>query len=162
MALAAALYGFPIPINSDSLTSGAISVALWVGYLYLMRTLFRLPFALWDARRRYCHARVYYEMGRHDALLDGFYRGFLSRARWDKPTFAALERLAFIMFVWLPCNPDTGRLWVLGGGIFGLLLLLLLYLATGRFRGLVDDAWGGDAPAFRHIPNLRRPPPREF
>lgn len=158
MALANGLYGYPPPLDLRSPARAATSVILFVGYLYLVRTLVRLPFAIHGFRGRFRRARTTYNLDRDGALADGFLRGFMDRRRWDRPLYAMIERALFLLAVWWACNPDNSGI-AQGIGVLGVLLLVLLYLGAGSYRGLVDD---GLAPPGRrlpgNIPNLRRPP----
>ncbi len=158
MALANGLYGYPPPVDLSSLGGAVMSVTVFVGYLYLVRSLVRLPLAITGFRSRYRHARETYGLERNGALADGFLRGFMDRRRWDNPTLATLERALFMLAVWWACQPDNVAM-ARGIGVLGVLLLVFLYMGAGSYRGLVDD---GIAPPGRrlpgNIPNLRRPP----
>lgn len=158
MALANGLYGYPPPVDLGSVQGAAVSVTLFIGYLYLVRSLVRLPLALTGFRTRYRHARQTYGLERNAALADGFLRGFMDRRRWDHRLYAMIERALFVLAVWWACQPGNAGA-ARGLGVLGVLLLVLLYMGAGEYRGLVDD---GLAPLGRrlpgNIPNLRRPP----
>ncbi len=157
MALANGLYGYPPPVNLDTPTQAVLSGLLFVGYLYLIRSLVRLPLAIQGFRVRYRHARKAYGLERNGALADGFLRGFMDRRRWDRPLYAMIERALFVLAVWWACGPRNAGI-AQGLGVLGVLLLVLLYMGSGGYRGLVDD--GLTPPRRRlpgNIPNLRRP-----
>lgn len=153
--------GYTPPFDTATPTAFGASVVLFVAYVYLARTLFRLPFAVRMAMRRYRHARANYQLGTNAALFDSFYRGFLDRRRWDTGVLAVLDRLVLLVIVLLACIPGLGALLVLAGGGLGVLMLLFVYIYTGRFALLVGDGADEGSP-FRNVPNLRRPDDTRF
>ncbi|MFZ4816408.1 MAG: hypothetical protein ACOYL5_17870 [Phototrophicaceae bacterium] len=149
-----ALYGATLPFDGTTLLTLAVSVGYFIGYVYLIRTLLRLPFALWRFRRRFIHARKSYQLSRNEALIDAFYGGLLDRKAFEGGVIALLDRLAVLLIGVIACLPAIGG-WLVGylGG-WGALLLVFVYVYTGRFSLLVGDGeFGG-----RAMPKLRRPP----
>ena len=158
MALANGLYEHPIPIDLTSPSNAIVSIVLFAGYLYLVRSVVRFPVAVWNFRSRYIHARKTYNLNRNEALTDGFLRGFMDRRRWETPILGNLERTLFALAVWWACKPTNTGI-AQGIGVAGVLVLVILYMTNGSYRGLVDDGLfsSPERREPRSIPNLRRP-----
>lgn len=163
MALANTLYGYPLPLIFDSIPALIVSAVMLVGYVYLARTVIRLPLAVINARQRFRHARDVYRVGFTDALQDGWYRGMLNQRVWERGVLAIVERLVVVLVVWVACDPLLGAILVQVCGTLGMVLLIIIYIVSGQFGLLVRDGGGDagrDANPFRHIPNLRIPEDR--
>ncbi len=148
--------GYTTPLNTASLPEFASSLIVFASYIYFMRTLFRLPFAIQMATRRYRHARRNYELERSAALFDSYYHGFLDRRRWATGPLAIIDRLVAVGIVLLACGPGGG-LWMSLGGALGVMTLLITYIYTGRFALLLDDGTSDSNRLLRDVPSLRRP-----
>jgi hypothetical protein len=142
ITLVAVKYGLgrDLPFDIHDLPSLVIGITLFIGYLYLTRTLFRLPFALTITYRRMKYARQHYSLNRREALRDGFYRGFLDRRRWSVTPLALYDRLALLTFTLMATTPLLGALLVGIGGIMGLVAMLVIYLYSGTFNFLLGEA----------------------
>jgi hypothetical protein len=140
LTLANAGLGRDLPFATNALVPFLVDLVLFVGYLYLARTLFRLPFALLIAVRRARLAQVRYGLSLRESLRDGIVRGFLERRRWNVGQLALLDRLALFLITLESTTPMSGVLLVKLGGIFGLALMLIIYLMTGTFSLLLDDS----------------------
>lgn len=162
LALTSSGYGYALPFDTSNPVRFGVSAVLFVGYLYAARSLFRLPFAVQLAVRRYRHAKQHYNLAGRAALLDGFYRGFLDRRRWQSGVLAVVDRLLLLLIVLMACLPVIGGLLVNLGGLLGAAVMLLLFIYTGRFALLVDDGMSDDSNPFGNIPNLRRPSDKAF
>jgi hypothetical protein len=139
LTLASAGLGRDLPLDASAPLPFVTSTLLFVGYLYLCRTLVRLPFAIVIAVRRAVHAREHYQLDARESLRDGFARGFLDTRRWTVSPLALVDRLAVFGFTLLATVPLLGALLVIVGGMVGLSLMLMLYLLRGNFSFLVDD-----------------------
>lgn len=153
--------GYTSPLNTATLPDFAGSVVLFASYLYFMRTLFRLPFAVRMAIRRYRHARRHYNLEQSAALFDSYYRGFLDRRRWATGPLAIIDRLVAVGIVLVACTP-SGGLWVSLGGTLGVITLLITYIYSGRFALLLDDGAPDGGGLLRDVPSLRRPQDNVF
>ncbi len=134
--------GRALPFETGGFALLAAGVTLFAAYLYLARTLVRLPLAIVIMIRRTRYARRHYGLNGRESLRDGFARGFLDMRRWTVGSLALIDRLALVGFTLAATTPSIGRALVLLGGFGGLALLLILYLVRGTFSGLVDDGAG--------------------
>jgi hypothetical protein len=131
--------GRDLPFDTTALIPFTASLLTFIGYLYLLRTLVRLPFALVITFRRARVARRKHGLNRADSLRDGFARGFLDTRRWTVAPLATVDRLAVLAITLLSTTPYLGLFLVRLAGLLGIALLLLLYLFRGTFTFLVDD-----------------------
>jgi hypothetical protein len=131
--------GRDLPLDTSASMPFVESVILFIGYLYLARTLVRLPFALVITVRRTRYALQKHGLGWRDSLRDGFTRGFLDARRWTVPPLASIDRLAVIGLTLLATTPYLGIFLVRLVGLVGMILLIILYLFRGTFGLLVED-----------------------
>jgi len=148
--------GYPLPFDTGSIVSFVADVTLFTGYLYLARTLLRLPIAAAITIRQARQSRARRGMSRWESILDGFYRGFLDRRRWTVGQLARLDRLGLLMIVLLSVNPAIGALLVKIGGLIGLALMLVVYLISGAYSFLLDDSPDGTNRVPLPFLNIRR------
>jgi hypothetical protein len=157
MVLANGLYGISLPLDLSSVSGFVVSTVVFIAYVWMMRTLFRLPFALRWGWVRYRHARDNYDLEKYGALLEGYYHGFRDIRRWEGRLLSVLDRTVFVMIVWYACQPGIGRTIATGIGFLGVLVLVLLYMTTGSFALLLEDPFASGGRSFGNFPNLRRP-----
>jgi hypothetical protein len=82
-------------------------------------------------------------MNRRDGLSDGFIRAFLDRRRWNVGALGQIDRLALIVIVILTTQPHIAVIMTdLGGGL-GILMLIFIYIYTGRFAFILGEASEG-------------------
>ncbi len=155
LAFAAIGLGRPLPLNDASGLTLLISLLQLWGYLYLCRTLLRLPFALVITARRFRQARRQYQLNRRESLQDGLIRSFLDTRRWAVGTLATVDRLGVCAFTLLATTPGVGYFLLQLGGLVGILLLLLLYAFRGSFALLVEDQLDQPRRGERPFFNLR-------
>lgn len=155
LTFASAGLGRPLPLNDSTGLALLTSLLLLWGYLYLCRTLLRLPFALVITFRRARHARRQYQLNRWESVQDGVIRGFLDTRRWSVGPLALVDRLGVCGFTLLATTPGLGNLLLQLGGLIGILLLLLLYAFRGSFALLVEDHLDQPGRAERPFFNLR-------
>jgi hypothetical protein len=139
LVLGTTALGRALPFATHAPIPFAIDLTLFVGYLYFVGTLFRLPFALVITVRRARHAQQRYGLSRRESLRDGFARGFLDRRRWYVGQLAMLDRFALIAITLWATTPYLGVFLVKRGGLLGILLMLIVYLTTGTFSFLLSD-----------------------
>lgn len=132
--------GRPLPIRTTTLLFLLTDTALFIGYLYLLRSLIRVPIAWRITRRQMRKAQTEYHLSRREAFSDGLLRGVYDRRRWEIGQLALLDRFSVVGAVLLATTPVLGALLVRLLGILGVLLLILLYLFTGSFALLVGEA----------------------
>jgi hypothetical protein len=132
--------GRELPLDTTALILFASSLLLFVSYLYLMRSLIRLPFALVITIRRTRYARSQYGLNTRESLRDGFVRGFLDTRRWTVAPLVSIDRLAVVGLTLLSTTPYLGTFLIRLGGLVGIVLMLLLYLFRGKFSFLVEDS----------------------
>ncbi len=132
--------GYALPFDTSSVFAFISDLALFTGYVYFARTLLRLPIALAITIQQARQSRGRRGMGWREGLLDGYYRGFLDRRRWRVGQLARLDRLGLLVIVLLSVRPALGVLLVKVGGLFGLALMLVVYLMTGAYSFLLDDS----------------------
>lgn len=147
LTLASLGLGRELPLDASGLLSLVASLTLFLGYLYLFRTLVRLPFAVVITLRRTRYAREQYGLNQRESLRDGFARGFLDTRRWSVMPFALIDRLSVFAIASLATTPFLGAFLVRLGGLLGVALMLILYLFRGTFSFLVDDNIRRDDPA---------------
>jgi len=147
--------GRDLPFDASPPLPFLASLLLFTGYLYLMRSLVRLPFALVITVRRTRHAYLQHGLDRRESLRDGFVRGFLDTRRWTVPPLASIDRLSVVGFTLLATTPYLGLFAVRLGGLIGIGFLLLLYLFRGTFSLLVDDGLDGDSSRLLALPFLK-------
>lgn len=135
--------GYDFPIRLGSMDTALIDLTLYVGSVILLRTLLRLPFVVVITRRRTRYAMQTYGMSRREALMDGYLRGVADRRRWTVGMLAQVDRFALLVMAYLTTVPGLGRVLVQLGGLFGLLMLILIYLITGKFALLLSDDLDG-------------------
>jgi hypothetical protein len=140
--------GRALPLNITDPVPFAADLLLFLAYVYLMRTLTRLPIALVITVRRARYAQAQYGLSRGDSWRDGLARGLLDTRRWTVGPLAQLDRLAVVGWTLLATTPYLGVFLVKVGGLIGVAALLLIYLLRGSFtwlvegypaRGLVDE-----------------------
>lgn len=139
LALVHIVLDYSLPIDFSGVLPVLRSLALFIGYLYLTRTLFRLPFAVVIVIRRTRYAHQHYQLSWRESLSDGFTRGVLDRRRWTTGTLALLDRLALLAFTVFSAQPGTGMIWVMLLGMIGILVMLIVYLTSGTFNFLLGD-----------------------
>lgn len=146
LALAFAYMGLgrDIPLDTTAPVPFVFSAFLFVGYLYLLRTLVRLPFAVVITTRRARYARGKHGLSVRDSVRDGFTRGFLDTRRWTVSPLNTIDRLAVLAITLLSTTPYMGVFLVRFGGLLGILLMLVLYLFRGTFGLLVQDNLNND------------------
>ncbi|MEL6272976.1 MAG: hypothetical protein AAFV33_05085 [Chloroflexota bacterium] len=149
--------GYALPFADGGFFTVTGQVVMFVSYVVMVRTLFRLPFAVNMARRRYRHAKETYNLDTRAALTDAFFGGFLDRRRWENGPLAIFDRLVLIITSIIACSPIVGPFLINFLGTCGIVLMGFLYIYTGRFAFLVDDITVQAANPFRNVPNLRRP-----
>jgi hypothetical protein len=132
--------GRALPFDFASPLALVVSLSLFIGCLYGLRTLIRLPFALVITFRRARYARHHYGLNVRESLRDGFVRGFLDTRRWTTNPFALIDRLGVITITLLTTIPFLGTFLVTLMGMTGIALLLILYLVRGKFSFLVEDS----------------------
>lgn len=155
-ALTTLAFGYSLPFAGDSPQQFLTDLLLFIGYIYLARTLVRLPIALLLLVRYALQSRRRRGMGRWESVLDGYYRGFLDRRRWTVGQLALLDRLALLVIVWLSVTPFIGTLLVKIGGLVGLAFMLIVYLMGGTFSFLLDDSPDGQNRLSLPFLNIRR------
>ena len=143
--LASAGLGRDLPINASGIVPLATSLSFFIGYLYLVRTLVRLPFAAVIAVRSMRYARLKHGLDWRDSLRDGFMRGFMDTRRWTVDPLASIDRLAVVGLTLLTTIPYLGLFLIRFGGLVGITLLLILYLFRGTFGFLVEDSIGKES-----------------
>jgi hypothetical protein len=137
-------FGYPLPFDTANPTAFVTDLSLFVGYIYLSRTLVRLPIAFVISIRGARESHQRHGMNWRDSLFDGFYRGFLDRRRWAVGQLARLDRLALLLMVMGSLTPGLGLFLRTLGGLIGLALMLVVYLMTGTFSFLLDDSRSGE------------------
>jgi hypothetical protein len=147
--------GRDLPLDTSAPLPFAASLILFVGYLYLLRSLVRLPFALVITVRRARFARRKHSLDWRESLRDGFVRGFLDTRRWTVAPLASIDRLAVVGLTLLATTPYLGLFLVRFGGLLGILMLLILYLFRGTFSFLVADSLQTDSPWTASLPFLK-------
>ncbi len=155
LALAYSGLGRDLPLDTAAPVPFVASLILFAGYLYLMRSLVRLPFALVITVRRTRFARRKHGLDWRESLRDGFVRGFLDNRRWTVPPLASIDRLAVVGLTLLATTPYLGLFLVRFGGLLGILLLLILYLFRGTFSFLVVDSLHTESPWSASLPFLK-------
>lgn len=155
LVLAYSGLGRELPLDTSAFVPFAASLLLFVGYLYLMRSLVRLPFALVITVRRFRYARSRHGLNTRESLRDGFIRGFLDTRRWTVSPLASIDRLAVVGFTLLATTPYLGLFLIRLGGLAGILLLLILYLFRGTFSFLVEDSLQADSRWSASLPFLK-------
>ncbi len=147
--------GRDLPFDTNALIPAALSLIIFAAYLYLCRTLTRLPVAIVITIRRIRYAQQHYGLSRRESLRDGFVRGFLDTRRWTVGPLALIDRLAVIGFTIFATTPFLGAFLVRLGGLFGIALLLIIYLMRGKFALLVDDKLDSSASYNPSLPFLK-------
>ncbi len=131
--------GRPMPFDSSTVIRLVSGLALFGSYLYFMRTLIRLPFAIVITIRRTRYAQLQYKLKGIESLRDGYARGFLDTRRWTVEPLAIVDRMTVCCATLLVTIPGLGMLLLTLGGFMDMALLLVLYLMRGTFGWLVAD-----------------------
>lgn len=139
LALTTLGLGRALPFDVTAPIPFALSLIAFLAYLYLCRTLVRLPVAVVITIRRVRYALQHYGLNRRESLRDGFVRGFLDTRRWTVGSLAMIDRLAVIGFTLLATTPYLGIVLLRLGGLLGIVFLLIIYLIRGHFAFLVND-----------------------
>jgi hypothetical protein len=155
LTLAYSGLGRELPLDTSAPLPFAASLMLFAGYLYLARSLVRLPFALVITLRRARFARRKHGLDRRESLRDGFVRGFLDARRWTVAPLVSIDRLALVGLTLLATTPYLGLFLVRFGGLLGILLLLILYLFRGTFSFLIADSLQADSAWSASMPFLK-------
>ena len=148
--------GRPLPFDASDGITLASQIALFASYLYLVRTLARLPFALVVTVRRTLHAQRQYKLRGIESLRDGYTRGFLDSRRWTVEPLALVDRVTVCIASLLATIPGLGGFIVMLGGFIGIALLLVLYLMRGTFGWLVADRLDSPVQASLQLPFINR------
>lgn len=147
--------GRVLPFDTTNPITLISQVALFASYLYLMRTLVRLPFALVITVRRTRHAIRQYKLGRMESLRDGYTRGFLDTRRWTVQPLSLIDRITVCCVTLLATIAGLGQFLVTIGGLIGIALLLVLYLMRGTFSWLVADQFTSPLQPAASFPFIR-------
>lgn len=131
--------GRALPFETGAPVAFVLSLIAFFAYLYLCRTMVRLPVAVVITIRRVRYALQHYGLNRRESLRDGFVRGFLDTRRWTVGPLAMIDRLAVIGFTLLATTPYLGIVLLRLGGLLGIVFLLIIYLIRGHFAFLVND-----------------------
>ena len=148
--------GRDLPFDSSNVVVLASDIALFAGYLYLMRTLVRLPVAIVITVRRTRYAQSQYKLRGMESLWDGYTRGFLDTRRWTVGPLAVADRTAVCVVTLLATIPGLGQLVVMVGGFIGIALLLVLYVMRGTFSWLVADRLDSPTQSSLQLPFINR------
>jgi hypothetical protein len=144
-----------LPFDLSALVPFVSNLLLFTGYLYFLRSLVRLPFALVITIRSARHAHLQYGLDKRESLRDGFVRGFLDTRRWTVPPLVSIDRLAVVGLTLLSTTPYLGTFLIRLGGLVGIILMLLLYLFRGKFSFLVEDSLQTDTRWTSGLPFLK-------
>ncbi len=147
--------GRVLPFETTDTITLISQVALFASYLYLMRTLVRLPFALVITVRRTRHALRQYKLSRMESLHDGYTRGFLDTRRWTVQPLSLVDRITVCCVTLLATLPGLGQFLVTIGGLIGIALLLIIYLMRGTFSWLVADHFSTPLQPSASFPFIR-------
>lgn len=128
---------------------------LFAGYLYAMRTVARLPFALFITFRRIRYAQRQYGLTRRESWREGYVRGFMDTRRWTVGPLALVDRLTVFGATLLATTPGLGNVLLALGGLVGLALMLVLYLLRGAFSWLVEDDLGRGVKQTANLPFIK-------
>jgi len=148
--------GRELPFDSSSAVALVSDAALFVGYLYLMRTLIRLPVAIVITVRRTRYAQHQYKLRGIESIWDGYTRGFLDTRRWTVGPLAVADRSTVCVSTLLTTIPGFGLFIVTLGGFVGIALLLVLYLMRGTFSWLVADKLDSPTQPLLQLPFINR------
>ena len=148
--------GRDLPFDSSNAVTLIGDAALFIGYLYLIRTLARLPVAIVITIRRTRYARSQYKLHGMESLRDGYTRGFLDTRRWTVGSLAVVDRVTVCIATLLATIPGLGQLLVTLGGFVGIALLLVLYLMRGTFSWLVADRLDSPTQSSIQLPFINR------
>ncbi|MEP6984332.1 MAG: hypothetical protein ABI970_01950 [Chloroflexota bacterium] len=148
--------GRDLPFDSSNVVVLVSDIALFTGYLYLMRTLVRLPVAIVITVRRTRYAQTQYKLRGMESLRDGYTRGFLDTRRWTVGPLAVADRTTICIVTLLATIPGLGQLVVTLGGFIGIALLLILYLMRGTFSWLVADRSDSPTQSSLQLPFINR------
>lgn len=148
--------GRDLPFDSSNAVALISDVALFAGYLYLIRTLVRLPVAIVITIRRTRYAQQQYKLRGIESLRDGYTRGFLDARRWTVGPLAVVDRSTICVATLLATIPGLGQLVVKLGGFIGIALLLVLYLMRGTFSWLVADRLDNPTQSSLQLPFINR------
>ena len=155
LALSYIALGRDLPFDISAPVPFAASLVVFIGYLYLTRSLVRLPFALVITIRSARRAALQYGLNRRESLRDGFVRGFLDTRRWTVRPLDLVDRLAVVGFTLLATIPYLGVFVVRFGGLVGIAIMLILYLFRGSFSFLLDDNLRRDSRWTNTLPFLK-------
>ncbi|MEO8610744.1 MAG: hypothetical protein ABI690_22795 [Chloroflexota bacterium] len=147
--------GRDLPFDTVGIVPLLSSLILFIGYLYLTRSLVRLPFAVVITIRRTRRAMQQYGLNRRESLRDGFVRGFLDTRRWTVAPLNLVDRLTVVGFTLLATIPYLGVFVVRFGGLVGIAVMLMLYLFRGSFSFLLDDSLQRDSRWTNSLPFLK-------
>jgi hypothetical protein len=147
--------GRDLPFDTVGLAPLVSSLILFIGYLYLTRSLVRLPFALVITVRSARRAARQYGLNRRESLRDGFVRGFLDTRRWTVAPLVSIDRLAVVGFTLMATTPYLGVFVLRFGGLVGIAVMLILYLFRGSFSFLLDHSLRRDSRWTSSLPFLK-------
>jgi hypothetical protein len=148
--------GRDIPFDTSNAVTFISDVALFASYLYLIRTLIRLPVAIVITVRRTRYAQQQYKLRGLESLRDGYTRGFLDTRRWTVGSLALVDRVTVCVSALLATIPGLGRFITSLGGLIGIALLLVLYLMRGTFSWLVADRIDSPTQSSMQLPFINR------
>lgn len=145
-------FGNAFPIRSANIRMIFTDVTLLVGYMYLTRSLFRLPFVVIFTRRHILRAQQTYQLSRAESLSDGILRGVYDRRRWQKGNLAVLDRTVLVLLVMVTTVPTTGAALMRGLGVLGIIMMLVVYAYTGKFGFILGEPQDTQSQSARAMP----------
>jgi len=146
------LFGFAFPLNTTNVLDLFLDLAFFTGYLYVTRTVFRLPIAIslafksaWKRRQYYSYAIQYRGSIKEwwtrlkKILPEYFLAELLDQKIW-RGLLGFLDRLVLLGITVLATIPNYGIVTVRTIGAIGLGCMLVVYLFGGSFTFMLKDA----------------------
>lgn len=144
--------GREFPIRTETLRLVVVDGTLLIAYLYLMRSLVRLPIVAVITWRLARQARQQYSLHWRESLSDALLRGVYDRRRWTVGNLAVLDRTALVLLAYLTTLPGGGPALMRGLGILGGFIMIVVYLYTGKFTFIIGEEGDGQQTSLGSLP----------
>ncbi|MBK9925294.1 MAG: hypothetical protein IPP66_08365 [Anaerolineales bacterium] len=149
------ILGLTFPLHTDNILLAFIDLIFLTGYIYLVRSIIRFPFAfgagVWKAakqdeevlercsestQRFYLKTKDKYSFA---GRIIVFIMTLIDQSIW-KGYLGFIDRLSLIAITVLVTIPTIGQSLMTIGGSIGVFTMLLIYLIGGTFSFIVEDA----------------------
>ena len=149
------LFGLNFPLHTDNILLAFVDLVFLTGYIYIGRSIIRFPFAFFIGIRNafkgyYGRLRLYDEYQyKVQVTIRGknidfrrlliFLATLIEQSIW-KGFLGFIDRVSLIVITVLVTLPTIGQTLMITVGSIGIVSMLLIFLISGTFSFIVEDA----------------------